>query len=199
MGKWAQEYRAGSAEPFHGPDVEYRAKPGVPAAGSDAVRGHGRLTVVCIVTPLAFPDVGAAIFGALAVYFGVSYLWRARFRTRVTSKGIDVRGYLNHFVPRDRVRDIEVSALGPDRAGLDDDFGTSEFGRMGRAGPRVVASANSGRKCRTRAASRFVKANGHKVLLRAPLVSGWAAYLEFDDKARQLHELCVRYGRGAIA
>lgn len=199
MTRRATEYRAGSAEPFHGPDIEYRLSREYRRPALMRFAGMVALTVVCIVTPLAFLDTGAAIFGALAVYFGVSYLWRGRFRTRVTSRGIEVRGYVNHFVPWDEVRDIEVRALGSDRAGLDDDFGTSEFARMGRGGSRVVTSPNAGRNISRLASIAVVKANGHKVLLRAPLVSGWAADPDFDDKARQLHELCVRYGRGAIA
>jgi hypothetical protein len=199
MTRRAQEYRAGSAEPFHGPDIEYRLSREYRRPALMRFAATVALTVVCIVTPLAFLDAGAAIFSALAVYFGVSYLWRGRFRTLVTSRGIQVRGYFNHFVPWEQVRDIEVTALGSDRAGLDDDFGTAEFARFGRGGSRVVAHRNTGRNISRLASIAVVKADGHKVLLRAPVVSGWAADPDFDDKARQLHELCVRYGRGAIA
>jgi hypothetical protein len=65
---------------------------------------------------VTLPDQAAATFSALAVYCGVSYVWRRRFRTRVTSRGIEVRGYFNHFVTSDEVRGIEVSALGSARA-----------------------------------------------------------------------------------
>jgi hypothetical protein len=199
MARRAREYQAGSAEPFHGPDIEYRLSGQYRRPALFRFAAMVVLTVVCIVTPWPTLDAGAAIFSALAVYFGVSYLWRGRFRTRVTSRGIEVRGYFNHFVPWEQVRDIEVSALGSDRAGLDDDFGTAEFARFGSGGSRVVARRNTGRSIPRLASIAVVKADGHKVLLRAPLVSGWAADPDFDDKARQLHELCVRYGRGAIA
>jgi hypothetical protein len=199
MARRVTQYQAGSAQPFHGPDIEYRLSRQYRRPTLMRFVGMAALTVICIVTPLAFLDVGAAIFGALAVYFGVSYVWRGRFRTRVTSRGIEARGYFNHFVPWDEVRDIEVNALGSDRVGLDDNFGTAEIARFGRGGSRIVASPITGRHISRLAGIAVVKADGHKVLLRAPLVSGWAADPEFDDKARQLHQLCIRYGRGAIA
>jgi hypothetical protein len=199
MTRRASQYQAGSAEPFHGPDIEYRLSRQYRRPTLMRFLAMAALTVICIVTPLAFLDAGAAIFGALAVYFGVSYVWRGRFSTRVTSRGIEARGYFNRFVPWELVRDIEVSALGSDRAGVDDNFGTAEIARFGRGGSRVVASPITGRNISRLAGIAVVKADGHKVRLRAPLVSGWAADPEFDDKARQLHELCIRYGRGAIA
>jgi hypothetical protein len=199
MTRRASQYQAGSSQPFHGPDIEYRLGRQYRRPTLMRFLGMSALTVICIVTPLTALDAGAAIFGALAVYFGVSYVWRGRFRTRVTSRGIEVRGYFNRFVPWEQVRDIEVSALGSDRVGLDDNFGTAEIARFGRGGSRVVASPITGRNIARLAGIAVVKADGHKVRLRAPLVSGWAADPEFDDKARQLHELCVRYGRGAIA
>jgi hypothetical protein len=199
MARRVTQYQAGSAQPFHGPDIEYRLSRQYRRPTLMRFVGMAALTVICIVTSLAFLDVGAAIFGALAVYFGVSYVWRGRFRTRVTSRGIEARGYFNHFVPWDEVRDIEVNALGSDRVGVDDNFGTAEIARFGRGGSRVVASPITGRNISRLAGIAVVKADGQKVLLRAPLVSGWAADPEFDDKARQLHQLCIQYGRGAIA
>ncbi len=199
MARRASEDRAGSAEPFHGPDIEYRLSRPYRRPALMRFAAMVALAVVCIVTPLAALDAGAAIFSALAVYFGVSYLWRGRFRTRVTSRGIEVRGYFTHFVPWAQVRDIEVSSLGSDRAAIDDEIGGSEFARMGIGGSRVVVSPSTGRNISRLASIAVVKADGHKILLRAPLVSGWAADPDFDDKARQLHELCIRYGRGGIA
>jgi hypothetical protein len=199
MARRAREYQAGSAEPFHGPDIEYRLSRQYRRPTAMRFAGMVALAVICIVTPLTALDAGAAIFSALAVYFGVTYVWRGRFRTSVTSRGIEVHGYFNHLVPWEQVRDIEVTALGSDRAGVDDNFGTAEFARFGRGGSRVVASPNTGRNISRLASIAVVKADGHKVRLRAPLVSGWAADPDFDDKARRLHELCIRYGRGAIA
>jgi hypothetical protein len=199
MARRAQEYQAGSAEPFHAPEFEYRLSGQYRRPALFRFAAMVVLTVVCIVAPLAILDPAAAILGALAVYFGVSWLWRGRFRTKVTSRGIEVRGYFNHFAPWEQVRDIEVSALGSDRVGLEDSFGTFQSARMGIGGSRVVTSTNTGGRIARLASISVVRADGHKVMLRAPLVSGWAVDPDFDDKARQLHDLCVRYGRGAIA
>jgi hypothetical protein len=200
MARRASQYRAGSAQPFHGADVEYRLSRQYRRPTLMRFFGMMALTVICIVTPLASLEAGAAIFGALAVYFGVSYVWRGRFRTRVTSRGIEARGYFNHFVPWEQVRDVEVSALGSDGVGLDDTFGAIQSaGAAFGARSRVVTRPSTGRRISRLASVSVVRADGHKVRLRAPVVSGWADDPDFDDKARQLHELCIRYGRGAIA
>jgi hypothetical protein len=41
----------------------------------------------------------AWVTGPLALYNLSMYLWRRRFRTRVTAQGLQIRGYFNHFVP----------------------------------------------------------------------------------------------------
>jgi hypothetical protein len=159
------------------------------------------LTVVCIVTPLAFLDAGAAIFSALAVYFGVTYLWRGRFRTRVTSRGIEVHGYLNHVVAWDQVRDIEVTGFGSGQTRLDEDFNAPQYTHMSGnllGSSRAILPA-AGRGMSRLASIALIRADGHKVRLRAPVVSGWADDPDFDEKARQLEELCIQHGRGGIA
>lgn len=198
MTKRASEYQAGSAQPFHGTDVEYRLSPRYRRPVLNRFIAMVVLAVVAAVTRLAVLDGAAAIFGACAVLFGVQYLWRGRFRTRVTSRGIEIRGYFNHFVPWEMVRDIEVSEFGPDRMRLDENLGTTQFTRTGLRGPRVSAVRNTGIRIGRLASIAVVRADGHKVVLRAPLVSGWTADPDFDDKARQLEELCMRYGRGAL-
>jgi hypothetical protein len=80
----------GSAEPFHGPEVEYRLSWQCRRPALLGFVATALLTVVCIVAPVTLPDQAAAGFSALAVYCGVSYVWRRRFRTRVTSRGIEV-------------------------------------------------------------------------------------------------------------
>jgi len=195
----AGDHQAGSTLPGREPDVEYRLSPQYRRPALIKFVVTVVLAVVCVLTPLTVLDAGAAIFGALALYFGVSYLWRGRFRTRVTSRGIEVRGYFNHFVPWEQVRDIQVTSFGSDRLGLDESFGTTQYTRArlgGLAGDSLPAIGGGMSRL---AGIAVVRADGHKVRLRAPLVSGWAADPDFDDKARQLGQLCARYGRGAIA
>lgn len=195
----ASEYQAGSAEPFHGPDIEYRLSTQYRRPALVRFCVTAALTVIFAVTGLPILDGAAAITGALAGYFGLSFLWRGRFRTRVTSRGVEVRGYFNHLVPWEQVRDIEVSGFGPDQMPLDESFDTQQYTRMRVRGAGVANARSPGSGMSRLASISVVRADGHKVRLRAPLVSGWAADPDFDDKARQLELLCVQYGRGAIS
>jgi hypothetical protein len=197
MRKSASEYQAGSAQPFHGPDIEYRLGPRYRRPALVRFLITAALTVVFAVSGLPILSGAAAISGAFALCFGVSYVWRGRFRTRVTSRGIEVRGYFNHIVPWEQVRDIEVSEFGADRMPLNESVETAQY--MPRAGVNVTTYRRTATRMSVLASISVVRAGGRKVKLRAPLVSGWAADPDFDDKARQLEQLCVRYGRGAIS
>jgi hypothetical protein len=210
MRKRASEYQAGSAEPFHGPDVEYRLSRQYRRPGLIKFLFTAVLTVVFAVSGLPILYGAAAITGAAAVCFGVSYLWRGRFLTKVTSRGIEVRGYFNHLVPWEQVRDIEVSGFGPEQLRLDENFDTDTSTRQRLGGPGAASlpttrfsrmygyGSQAGGDMSRRVSMAVVRADGHKVRLRAPLASGWAPDPDFDDKARQLEQLCARYGRGAI-
>lgn len=187
-----------SAQPDDEPDVEYRLSPQYRRPALVRFLFAAPATVVLAVTGLPILDGAAAITGALALYSGVSYLWRGRFRTRVTSRGIEARGYFNHFIPWDEVRDIELSGFGTDQAPFGESAGTSQYARAGIGGTRFSASRNTDSQMSRLASITLVRADGHKLRLRAPLVSGWAPDPDFDDKARQLEQLCVRYGRGAV-
>ncbi|MGH3305112.1 MAG: hypothetical protein ACRDOK_26280 [Streptosporangiaceae bacterium] len=81
---------------------------------------------------------------------------------------------------------------------LDESFDTQQYTRMRVRGAGVASARGTGSGISRLASIAVVRADGHKVRLRAPLVSGWAADPDFDDKAMQLEQLCVRYGRGAI-
>jgi hypothetical protein len=105
-------------------------------------------------------------------------------------------------VPWDQVRDIEVTGFGSDRAGLDEDFDTTQYTSV--PGGSLLGSSRAwlpavGRGMSRLAGIAIVRVDEHHVRLRAPLVSGWAADPDFDDKARHLQQLCRQYGRGAIA
>ncbi len=197
--KRRREYQAGSAQPFHGPPIDYRLTPQYRRPALLRFIMLAVLTIVCAVAPLVLLKAGAFVFGALALFFGVSYLWRGRFRTRVTSRGIEIHGYFNHFVPWDQVRDIEVTAFGSDRMGLGEQFGTTQYARASVQGLASDKLPAVGRGMSRLASISVVRSDGRTVMLRAPLVSGWAPDPDFDDKARELEQLCTRYARGAIA
>jgi hypothetical protein len=185
--------------PDDGPELEYRLSPRYRRPARTYCLLMAALTAVCVVTRLQVLDGAAVGTGALAVYFGVSYLWRGRFRTRVTSQGIEARGYFNHFVPWDQVRDVEVTEFGPDRVQLGDGADGPYYTRLRLAGESVSTIGSRGRGLSRLASISVVRADGSKLLLRAPLVSAWAADPEFDRKAWQLDQVCVQYGRGGIA
>jgi len=136
-----------------------------------------------------------SIFGAVAIWSAVAYLWRSRFRTTVTARGIEMRGYFNHFVPWDQVRGIEVGGYGPRNLRLDDTF-RPRVPVSRRVNYRSYRSPNarsaSGKLARL-ATIKVVRTNGRMLLLRAPIVTGWASDPYFSDKARQLQQLVNLY------
>lgn len=136
-----------------------------------------------------------SISAAVAIWTGAAYLWRGRFRTTVTGRGIEMRGYFTHFVPWDQVRGIEVGRYGSRNLRLDDTFRPQV--RVSRRksyrsyrGPDARSSAG---KLARLATIKVVRTSGRKLLLRAPIVTGWASDPYFSDKARQLQQLCTMY------
>ncbi len=190
---------ARTAPPDDEADVEYRLSPQHRRPARTHFLFMAALTAGCVVTRLPVLGGAAVLTGALALFFGVSYVWRCRFRTRVTSRGIEIRGYFNHFVPWELVRDVEVTESGPDRVQLGDGPEGPQYTRLRLTGASVASIGSLSGSVSRLASISVVRANGSKLLLRAPLVSGWAADPEFDRKAWQLDQLCVRCGRGAIA
>jgi hypothetical protein len=188
-----------TALPDTGPELEYRLSPRYRRPARTHFLLMAALTVVCVVTRLQVLDGAAVVTGALAVYFGVSYLWRGRFRTRVTSRGIEVHGYFNHFVPWEQVRDVEVTEFGPDRVQLGEGADAPHYTRLRLTGASLSSIGSPGGGMSRLATISVVRADGSKLLLRAPLVSAWAADPEFDRKAWELDQVCMQYGRGAIA
>jgi hypothetical protein len=143
--------------------------------------------------PLAY--FAGSIAAAVAVASAAAYLWRGRFRTRVTARGIEMRGYFNHFVPWDEVRDIMVVRYGSPYLRQDDTFRpqirvSRRTSYRSYRGPN--ARSTSGKLARL-ATIRVVRTNGRKLMLRAPIVTGWASDPYFADKARQLQQLCNLY------
>lgn len=157
------------------------------------------LTVLIALAPLAVLRDLAWLTGALTVVFGVTYIWRGRFVTRVTSRGIEARGYVNHFVAREDVAGLDVGSSSSADARPGDSQSGEQYVRATMRGTTIVSAGRSpGRQARL-AAIKVVRANGHKLLLPAPIVTGWASDPAFDDKARQLQKLCRQYGRPSMA
>jgi hypothetical protein len=180
-------------------DVEYRLSRQYRRPMLNRFAAMVVLTVLCIVTRNPTLEVAAYATGALGLIFAGLYLWQGRFATRVTSRGIEAHGYFNHFVPWHDVRDIEVTSWSAGRLAADEDYGGRTYASASVYGAGVRVRRSSPNRMAHIASIKVVRANGTKLRLRAPVVSGWASDPDFDDKARQLDQLCARYGRGAIS
>jgi hypothetical protein len=141
--------------------------------------------------------VVASLVGIGALYNGIMYIWRGRFRTRVTTQGIEIHGYFNHFVPWADVRAIQEEGYGesqPLDAGYDVRYvryGSGSRPAVRRGGARM--GSTTGRRARL-GVVRIIRRRGKSMMLRAPLVTAWAPDPYFSDKLRQMQTLSGQYG-----
>jgi hypothetical protein len=89
-----------------GPELEYRLSAAYRRPVLMRFILNSALTLIMVAS--AFGSSGGlhalvllvgSVSGVIAVCCGVACLWRGRFGTRVTGRGIQARGYFNHFVP----------------------------------------------------------------------------------------------------
>ncbi len=145
--------------------------------------------------------VVASLIGIAALYNGAMYIWRGRFRTRVTTHGIEIRGYFNHFVPWPDVRAIDEEGYGQSQP-LDVGYDV-RYVRYG-TGSRPAFRSGSGRMGNTTGRRarlgviRIIRRRGKGMMLRAPLVTAWAPDPYFSDKLRQMQVLSTQYGTRPI-
>ncbi len=143
----------------------------------------------------------ASLVGIAALYNGVMYIWRARFRTRVTTHGIEIHGYFNHFVPWAEVKAIHEEGYGqsqPLDAGYDVryvQYGTGSRPAFRRGSGRM--GSTTGRRARL-GVIRIIRRRGKGMMLRAPLVTAWAPDPYFSDKLGQMQALSTQYGTRPI-
>jgi hypothetical protein len=132
----------------------------------------------------------AVVLGAITLDYAVRYLWVGRFRTRLTAEGIEIRGYVNHFVPWAEVADVEVT--GVEATG----YAVATRTASGRAASRLDSTSGVRGKLFT---VRIARA-GHRrrMLLRAPLVAAWQSDPEFLDKVEVIRGWWRAYGHGAV-
>jgi hypothetical protein len=146
----------------------------------------------------------AVVFGGAALLYATRYAWTGRFRTRLSAEGIEIRGYLNHFVPWSDVAGLDAAGYnGPKQSltpatpyltrsgAVNTSYDTVRRGRR-RAGQNSTAGYRS-----RLATIRVTRTRGHSLLLRAPLVTAWQSDPEFDDKVRLIHQWWHAYGQGA--
>jgi hypothetical protein len=123
---------------------------------------------------------------AAAAYNGIAYLWRGRFRTRLTTQGVEIRGYFNHFVPWSHIAGLEVGGYGES---------TSLTANLDRRPGRRFSNPSPTSGVRARLGTvHLVLTGGRRMILRAPLVTAWAPDPYFEQKTRQMQELSQQYG-----
>jgi hypothetical protein len=127
------------------------------------------IAVACLVMRALFGrvaggrfEVFAAAWFLLAAWSLVSYAWGARFRTRLTPRGIEVHRYVTRLLPWDTIRDIKV-------------VNSNQTRRDG--GPK-----------RGTVSVQVVRHRGRDVRLPAPIVAGGSSGPEFDHQVEQLKQ-----------
>jgi hypothetical protein len=151
--------------------------------------------------------VVAGLCGLVAAGFAVTYLLQSRFRTVLTPEGIRVRGYFSHFIPWPAVAGFAVRNHGADPSWND---GEGEGGESPAQPIEVYRGSRSatavlGGNRRTSAplvSVQVVRTNGHRLTLRAPVVTGWQDDPGFDDKVRLMEAVAAAVrradGHGAL-
>ncbi len=148
------------------------------------------LAVLCAFSAKLWP--AAPLLAAVALYYGIAYLWRGRFCTRLTTQGIEARGYFNHLVPWAEVAEIRDGGLSVSQP-LDVGYDTRGWYAMigDKQGP-MGCLALTGRA--PRGVVRVTRVDSTDLTLRAPLVTVWAPDPHFEDKLSQMQQLAGQYG-----
>ena len=147
-----------------------------------ALGGAAGSSVVALIVGLLAPGDWAVsvAFGAAAVGSAVLDLRRRRFRTRLSAQGVEVRGYVDRFIPWSEVTGIEVGGY-----------------PMPDAGKAPIRGTPGDSPVKQRLATvRVARRRGRSVLLRAPLVTSRQHDPEFENKVRLLRQWWRDYGQG---
>jgi hypothetical protein len=174
--------------------------------------GSGVLAVAVLAAVLAVVVSGplravlwivAAVFAAVALYFAGRYVWVGRFRTRLSPQGIEIRGYFDHFVPWSDVTGVEMET--PEATGLILQGSTGgvhvsevDPSEQPRLVDQLAEQSDSGFSARL-ATVHVARAHGHRLLLRAPLVTAWQGDPDFEDKVQTIRRWWQAYGKGTSA
>ena len=148
----------------------------------------------------AFFWIVAAVLAAVALCCAGRYVWVGRFRTRLSPQGIEIRGYFDHFVPWSDVTGVEMEA--PEATGLILQGSTGgvhvrEVDPSEQPGlvDQLAEQSDSGFRAKL-ATVHVARAHGHRLLLRAPLVTAWQSDPDFEDKVQTIRKWWQAYGKG---
>jgi hypothetical protein len=135
----------------------------------------------------------AGLVGVAALYNGIAYTWRGRFRTRVTRDGIEVRGYFNHFVPWSEIKAVREEGYGESHPLVEGYYDRQYRHGGGSRSGGSRSGGTTGRRARL-GVVRIFRVRGKSIILRAPLVTAWAPDPHFEAKVRQMQELAGQLG-----
>jgi hypothetical protein len=144
--------------------------------------------------------VVAGVIGLCALGLVASYAVQGTFRTVLTPHGIELRGYMRHFIPWAEVAGFRVRH---GRADVRDDRADPSeriqvfHPAMRWPGPAVPEGTRDIRS--STVTVQVVRTSGRRLVLPAPVVSGPVGDSQFSDLVRQLEQWRQRYGPPAVA
>jgi len=140
----------------------------------------------------------AAVFGAGTLCQGILYVWQGRFRTRLSARGIEARGYFDHFIPWSDVIRIDAGQVSAADSAAAPITGAPWDSPAAQPLSRVVRRSEGGYRARL-AAVRVTERGGRSLLLRVPVVTSWQDDPQFQDKTRLIEQWWQRYSQGSAA
>ena len=152
--------------------------------------------------------VVAGVIGLAALGLITLYAWQATFRTILTPRGIELHGYVRHFIPWAEVAGFRVRHAQAEAR--DDGAGPSERLQAGPSykiqvfhasarGPEPVLPGGAHETRSPTVTVQVVRTSGRRLVLPAPIVSGPVGDSQFGDEVTQLEQWRRRYGPQAVA
>jgi hypothetical protein len=146
----------------------------------------------------------AGLLGLGAVGCAAAYVWEGTFRTVLRPDGIHIRRYARRFIPWSDVACFRVRRHGQlDSAPGDPRTEHTDQPRALQMGQRNMPEWDrppdeNRRRPSGHVTVEVVRANGRRLLLPAPVVSGPEGDYQFNDKVRQLEQWRQHYA-GALS
>ncbi len=140
----------------------------------------------------------AGVLGLGALGGAVSYAWKGRFRTVLTPQGIELHGYVRHFIPWHEVAGFRVKHGQEGARSGQDEVDPAEqveiFNLWLRKPGLVPYGGHQTAPPRPHVTVQVVRSSGQRMVLPAPVVSGPAGDPQLGDKLSQLEAWRQRYG-----
>jgi len=139
----------------------------------------------------------AGVIGLGAAGCVVAYAWQGRFRTVLTPDGIQLHGYVRHYIPWHEVAGFRVSH---GQAGAESGQGEGDPSQhIDASRPRLPDGGRQTGPPRPHVTVQVLRTGRRRLVLPAPSVNGPAGDYRFTDSVRQLEEWRRHYGPQAPA